>query len=89
MKKLITLIAILLFTTQATEARMFENASVIQSSEYWDGWKTGYCEGWKDARNIFAPCPASPAPSPAPAGYNNWKGGYTLGFKKAIRDANE
>ena len=37
-------------------------ASFAQSSEYREGFKDGYCEGWKDVKGQYAYCPYAPYP---------------------------
>ena len=38
-------------------------ASFAQSSEYREGFKDGYCEGWKDVKGQYAYCPYAPLPT--------------------------
>ena len=62
-------------------------ASFAQSSEYREGFKDGYCEGWRDVKGQYAYCPYAPYPTLVGWGRNNYRGGYTAGFKKGRRAA--
>ena len=62
-------------------------ASFAQSSEYREGFKDGYCEGWRDVKGQYAYCPYAPYPPYPDYGRNNYRGGYNAGFKKGRRAA--
>lgn len=87
MKNLL-IIAILLFgALNINGVSPKENTIINYYSEFSEGWKDGYCEGWKDVRGVYAVCPIAPiAPIPQ-AGRNTYRDGYNRGFKQGMRDA--
>lgn len=58
----------------------------MKQTNYREGFKDGYCEGWKFIRGEHAPCPPSP-PCPPPRGVDTYKMGYNTGFKAGIKKA--
>lgn len=86
-----------LFTTEFTAQETYSNNEVefktdyqvIDSAvtEFEDGWKDGYCEGWKDIKGPYAICPI-PKIAPIPQiGRDLYKDGYNRGFKQGYMDA--
>ena len=81
MKKILFIILILFITSFALP---------IQTSWYCQGFKVGYCEGWKEVKGQFAVCPVPPV-CPVPEinktkykhGYNR---GFIIGYKLAKND---
>ena len=59
----------------------------IKGEDFRQGWKDGYCEGWKDVKGQYAHCPYAPYPPYPPYGKDHYRGGYNMGFKKGMRDA--
>ena len=60
---------------------------IIAGPEFNEGWKDGYCEGWKDVKGQHAYCPYAPYPPYPPYGKDNYRGGYNMGFKAGMRAA--
>jgi hypothetical protein len=58
------------------------NEVLTQDEQYKNGWKDGFCEGWKDVKGPYAYCPYPPYP-PYPKYECNkgYKCGYNRGFK--------
>ena len=61
--------------------------TIVMGSEFNEGFKDGYCEGWKDVKGQYAICPITPIPPIPPIGKDTYRGGYNLGFKKGMRAA--
>ena len=58
------------------------------TSDFCQGWEEGYCEGWRDVKGSYAPCPVTPVCPVAPVGKDTYNGGYNLGFKAGSKAAN-
>ncbi len=58
-------------------------------TKYEEGWKDGFCEGWKEEKGKNAYCPYPPyAPYPQyPKSSESYRDGYNDGFLRGIRDA--
>ena len=65
------------------------NKNTICTTNYEEGYKDGFCEGWRDEKGKNSLCPYPPlAPYPAyPKSTDSYKDGYNDGFKKGISDA--
>lgn len=64
-----------------------EETTVV--SKFDEGFKDGYCEGWKDEKGKNAYCPYPPYP-PYPTyeqSRDSYRDGYNTGFKQGVRDA--
>ena len=59
----------------------------LSIDDFGEGWKDGYCEGWKDVKGQLVNCPNSPNPPNPPNGKNSYKGGYNMGFKAGMKAA--
>lgn len=58
------------------------------TSDFNEGWKDGYCEGWRDVKGQYTICPIAPISPIPPIGHDSYKGGYNLGFKAGSKAAN-
>lgn len=88
MKKLLFISILLLGSITLTSITDEITPTTITSSDYQDGWKDGYCEGWKDVKGPYAVCPVTPVcPVPQVSCYEGFKCGYNRGFKKGRVDA--
>ncbi len=88
-KKLVfALLVAFAFTATAFVAETKVNTPVDNNlSDFCDGWKDGYCEGYRDVKGQFAICPIAPL-CPLPyVNQNRYKDGYNRGFKKGTGDA--
>lgn len=57
--------------------------------EFCKGFSDGHCEGWRDVKGQLVVCPVPPVCPVPEVNQNTYKGGYNLGFKRGIRDANK
>lgn len=66
-----------------------DNKTVIVATKYEEGWKDGFCEGWREEKGKNAYCPMAPyAPYPTyPKSSSSYKDGYNDGFLRGMRDA--
>ena len=62
---------------------------VLVETKYEEGWKDGFCEGWREEKGKSAYCPPAPyAPYPSyPKSSSSYKDGYNDGFLRGMRDA--
>ena len=61
--------------------------TIIEGSDFDEGWEDGYCEGWKDVKGQLALCPLTPLPPLPPLGKDTYRGGYNMGFKAGMKAA--
>ena len=68
---------------------IIENLNTLWGSEFSEGFKDGYCEGWKDVKGQYAICPIAPiAPLPKIGqSRDSYRDGYNTGFKAGMRAA--
>lgn len=59
----------------------------VSPSDFPNGWKTGYAEGWKEIKGQNAVPPAPPVPPIPPANRDSYKDGYNLGFVAGMNSA--
>ena len=85
---LISLFAVCAFNTIVTNNSTIEK-KVRLESKYEEGWKDGFCEGWKEEKGKNAYCPYAPyAPYPKyPKVSTSYRDGYNDGFLRGICDA--
>jgi hypothetical protein len=57
-----------------------KTAAPFSPSDFPNGWKTGYAEGWKEIKGQNAVPPAPPVPPIPPVNRDSYKDGYNLGF---------
>ena len=58
-----------------------DNDNTELQTSYCSGWASGYCEGWKDVKGVYAICPVTPICPIANIGQDTYKDGYNRGFK--------
>ena len=58
-------------------------------TDYQEGWKDGYCEGYKYVKGQYVICPIAPIAPVARVGENTYKGGYNRGFVAGKKKASE
>lgn len=76
------------FTTLNNDVKIYEKSE--STGNYLDGWKEGYCEGWKYIKGQFALCPITPiAPLPPLGCVDLYKCGYNDGFIAGMQAARE
>jgi hypothetical protein len=82
-----TLFSLLLLCSYPAMTSMTTTGHEKVSSEFEDGWKEGYCEGWKYVCGPGCTCPSIPnAPSPL-SGMDRYKDGYNAGFTAGSKAA--
>ena len=90
-KPLLSIITILLvfvaFGVNSPKEEKIITENIMTVSDFSEGWKDGYCEGWKDVKGQFAICPIAPIAPIPPIGKNSYKGGYNMGFKAGMKAA--
>jgi len=57
------------------------------TSDFDDGWKDGYCEGWKEIKGELAICPIAPIAPIPPVGCDTYKCGFRKGVKAGMKAA--
>lgn len=65
-----------------------EKTTVVEVvSPFEEGWKEGYCEGWKYVCGPGCNCPNPPNPPNPLAGRDTYKDGYNSGFNAGMKAA--
>ena len=77
MKKLVSLVGVFLII----------GASSFTGKDFEKGFADGYCAGWKDVRGSLTICPITPIAPIPDVGEDDYKGGFSVGFKKGYKDA--
>lgn len=75
MKKLILLLVVIML-------------SAFGQSDYCQGWRNGYCAGWKYVKGQLSVCPVTPVCPGSSVGCNTYSCGYGDGFNRGASDAN-
>lgn len=100
MKKVVTLIVLigLLFTIESvmvykaqdtTRVLSHQESKKITFSDFSDGWKDGYVEGYRYVKGKYANVPNPPiAPLPK-VNQSSYRDGYNAGFLRGQSDAQE
>lgn len=81
------LLSIILFTGVPFIPEV-DNSVTVEVTDYCNGWKEGFCDGYKDVKGQFAICPPPPVcPVPKIECNRGYKCGYNRGFKYGRKKA--
>ncbi|GAA0752123.1 hypothetical protein [Psychroflexus lacisalsi] len=93
MKKILLVMVMALGTTflmsfTNVESKIIEHEVTLES-KFDEGFKDGYCEGWKDVKGKYAYCPYPPYPPypEYPQSSDSYRDGYNTGFKAGMKAA--
>lgn len=83
MKKFLILIVVLVgFSLNST--------AQVPKNHFKEGFKTGWCEGYKYERGRYSVCPVAPVPPvPKSTRENDYKSGYNEGFSRGAAKGRE
>jgi len=84
MKKLVLILLVSLVSICFFGFVSKKEKNIVQT-EFCQGFKDGFCEGYKDVKGSYSVCPVTPVCPVPEVGKNSYNGGYNTGFKVGMR----